>query len=84
MSSQPKVVIVTGASQGIGAGLVRGFRARGDQVVATSRSIPAGARPIGRMGEIAEIVEAVLYLDAAEFVTGEVLHVDGGQHAGHW
>ena len=30
------------------------------------------------------IVEAVLYLDKATFVTGEVLHVDGGQHAGHW
>jgi NAD(P)-dependent dehydrogenase (short-subunit alcohol dehydrogenase family) len=36
------------------------------------------------MGTIDEIVEAVLYLDSAQFVTGEILHVDGGQHAGHW
>ena len=39
--------------------------------------------PIGRMGEIADIVQAVLYLESAGFVTGEILHVDGGQSAGH-
>jgi NAD(P)-dependent dehydrogenase (short-subunit alcohol dehydrogenase family) len=39
--------------------------------------------PVGRMGEISDIVEAVLYLESASFVTGEVLHVDGGQSAGH-
>ena len=39
--------------------------------------------PVGRMGEIADIVGAVLYLQAAPFVTGEILHVDGGQSAGH-
>src|SRR5262245_24917209 len=44
----------------------------------------AGLHPLGRMGEIREIVEAVLYLDSAAFVTGETLHVDGGAHAGHW
>lgn len=40
--------------------------------------------PMNRMGEIQEIVDAVLYLEGAGFVTGEVLHVDGGQHAGKW
>jgi NAD(P)-dependent dehydrogenase (short-subunit alcohol dehydrogenase family) len=30
-----------------------------------------------------EVVDAVLYLESASFVTSEVLHVDGGQHAGH-
>jgi NAD(P)-dependent dehydrogenase (short-subunit alcohol dehydrogenase family) len=44
----------------------------------------ATLHPMQRMGTIEEIVEAVLYLDTAQFVTGEVLHVDGGQHAGHW
>lgn len=38
--------------------------------------------PLGRMGEAQEIVDAVLYLERAGFVTGETLHVDGGQHAG--
>ena len=39
--------------------------------------------PVGHMGEIADIVEAILYLESASFVTGEILHVDGGQSAGH-
>ncbi|MER8884812.1 SDR family oxidoreductase [Mesorhizobium sp. M0816] len=39
--------------------------------------------PVGRMGEIADVVEAILYLESAAFVTGEILHVDGGQSAGH-
>lgn len=43
-----------------------------------------GLHPMGRMGEIAEIVDAVLYLERAGFVTGQTLNVDGGQHAGHW
>ena len=40
--------------------------------------------PIARIGTTAEIVEAVMYLDRAAFVSGEVLHVDGGAHAGKW
>ena len=44
----------------------------------------AGLHPLGRMGEVSEIVEAVLYLESAAFVTGETLHVDGGAHAGRW
>lgn len=39
--------------------------------------------PMGRMGEMSDIAGAVLYLDSASFVTGEILHVDGGQSAGH-
>jgi NAD(P)-dependent dehydrogenase (short-subunit alcohol dehydrogenase family) len=39
--------------------------------------------PLGRMGEMSDIAQAVLYLDSAPFVTGEILHVDGGQSAGH-
>jgi NAD(P)-dependent dehydrogenase (short-subunit alcohol dehydrogenase family) len=43
----------------------------------------AALHPMGRMGDVTDIVDAVLYLDGAGFVTGEVLHVDGGQAAGH-
>ncbi|MGA8170627.1 MAG: SDR family oxidoreductase [Methylocystis sp.] len=39
--------------------------------------------PVGRMGEISDVVNAILYLESASFVTGEILHVDGGQSAGH-
>ncbi len=39
--------------------------------------------PMGHMGEMSDIAEAVLFLESAPFVTGEILHVDGGQSAGH-
>jgi NAD(P)-dependent dehydrogenase (short-subunit alcohol dehydrogenase family) len=39
--------------------------------------------PLGHMGEISDVVDAILYLESANFVTGEILHVDGGQSAGH-
>jgi NAD(P)-dependent dehydrogenase (short-subunit alcohol dehydrogenase family) len=35
------------------------------------------------MGDVDDVVQAVLYLEQAGFVTGEILHVDGGQSAGH-
>jgi NAD(P)-dependent dehydrogenase (short-subunit alcohol dehydrogenase family) len=43
----------------------------------------AGLHPLGRMGEISDVVDAIVYLENAPFVTGEILHVDGGQSAGH-
>ena len=43
-----------------------------------------GLHPVGRMGEIKEVVDAVLFLTNATFTTGETLHVDGGAHAGKW
>ncbi|HYB29201.1 MAG TPA: SDR family oxidoreductase [Solirubrobacteraceae bacterium] len=38
--------------------------------------------PLGRVGEVSDVVDAILYLERAPFVTGETLHVDGGQAAG--
>jgi NAD(P)-dependent dehydrogenase (short-subunit alcohol dehydrogenase family) len=43
----------------------------------------AGLHPLGRLGTVGDIVAGVLYLETAPFVTGEILHVDGGQSAGH-
>ena len=39
--------------------------------------------PVGRLGDVRDIVDAVLYLESASFVTGETLHVSGGQNATH-
>ena len=39
--------------------------------------------PVGHMGEMRDIAQAVQFLESAPFVTGEILHVDGGQSAGH-
>ncbi|WP_328540311.1 SDR family NAD(P)-dependent oxidoreductase [Streptomyces sp. NBC_00344] len=43
----------------------------------------AALHPVRRMGEVDDVVRAVLYLEQAPFVTGEISHVDGGQSAGH-
>ncbi|MEV5964541.1 SDR family oxidoreductase [Kribbella sp. NPDC051952] len=42
----------------------------------------AALHPVGRLGEIEDVVDAVTYLENATFVTGEILTVDGGQQAG--
>lgn len=43
----------------------------------------AGMHPQNRIGAVADIVHGALYLETAPFVTGEILHIDGGQSAGH-
>ena len=43
----------------------------------------AAFHPLGRVGHVRDVVDAVLFLESAPFVTGEILHVDGGQSAGH-
>ncbi len=40
--------------------------------------------PMGKIPKVDDIVEAVVYLTEARYVTGEVLHVDAGQHNGKW
>jgi NAD(P)-dependent dehydrogenase (short-subunit alcohol dehydrogenase family) len=68
MSTDPKVAIVTGASQGIGAALVQAFRARDYLVVANSRSIAASADP-----GIATIAGDVADPKTADLVFAEAL-----------
>jgi NAD(P)-dependent dehydrogenase (short-subunit alcohol dehydrogenase family) len=135
------VAVITGASQGIGAGLVAGYRTLGGHLVNISTSLADHAdsslpfalasltkgglnavtkelaieyanhgircnavalgdirtsmhdpatydalvkrHPFGRVGDIDDVVKALLYLENSPFVTGEILHVDGGQSAGH-
>ena len=39
--------------------------------------------PLGRVGQISDVVDAVLLLESSPYITGEILHIDGGQSAGH-
>lgn len=43
----------------------------------------ARLHPLGRVGQISDVVEGILYLEHASFVTGVVLHIDGGKSAGN-
>jgi NAD(P)-dependent dehydrogenase (short-subunit alcohol dehydrogenase family) len=42
----------------------------------------AQLHPLGRVGLISDVVDGVLFLETAPFITGEVVHIDGGQIAG--
>ena len=39
--------------------------------------------PIGRVGQVSDIVNGILFLESSPYVTGETVHIDGGQIAGH-
>jgi NAD(P)-dependent dehydrogenase (short-subunit alcohol dehydrogenase family) len=39
--------------------------------------------PLGRAGQVRDVVDAVLFLESSPYITGEILHIDGGQIAGH-
>jgi NAD(P)-dependent dehydrogenase (short-subunit alcohol dehydrogenase family) len=42
----------------------------------------AKLHPVGHVGQVSDVVAGILYLESAPFVTGEILHIDGGQSAG--
>jgi NAD(P)-dependent dehydrogenase (short-subunit alcohol dehydrogenase family) len=57
-----------------------------EKPVQTAESYQAlGGRlpPLGRAGQVSDVVDAILFLESSPYITGEVLHVDGGQGAGH-
>jgi NAD(P)-dependent dehydrogenase (short-subunit alcohol dehydrogenase family) len=71
MNAQQKVVVITGASGGIGSGLVRGFLDRGYRVVANSLSLePAATEQILAVaGDIADPLVADKVIGGAVDVT---------------
>lgn len=72
------------ASRGIRVNAVSPGAVKTPMHPAETHEFLSSLQPVGRMGETREIADAVLYLERAAFVTGEILHVDGGAHAGHW
>jgi NAD(P)-dependent dehydrogenase (short-subunit alcohol dehydrogenase family) len=82
LNSATKSLAIEYASRGIRVNAVApGIVKTPMHPVETHKAL-AALHPVGRMGEISDIVEAILYLESAGFVTGEILHVDGGQNAG--
>jgi NAD(P)-dependent dehydrogenase (short-subunit alcohol dehydrogenase family) len=39
--------------------------------------------PLGRVGQVSDVVNGILFLESSSYITGEILHIDGGQIAGH-
>ena len=83
LNAATKSLAVEYASRGIRVNAVAPGATRTPMHAPEMYKFLAGLHPIGRMGEVSEIVDAVLYLEGAAFTTGEILHVDGGQSAGN-
>ena len=83
LNAVAKALAVEYADRGIRANAVALGVIRTPMHEPASYDALAALHPVGRLGEIDDVVEAVLYLENAPFVTGEILHVDGGQSAGH-
>jgi NAD(P)-dependent dehydrogenase (short-subunit alcohol dehydrogenase family) len=82
INSVTKALAIEYASKGIRVNAVSPGIIKSPMHPPETHEFLAGLHPIKHMGEIRDVVEAVLYLESAGFVTGEILHVDGGQNAG--
>ena len=83
INSATKSLAIEFANKGVRVNAVSPGVIRTPMHAPETHAFLAGLHPVGRLGEIRDVVEAVLYLETASFVTGEILHVDGGQSAGH-
>ncbi|MBP1817327.1 SDR family oxidoreductase [Mycobacterium sp. OAE908] len=83
LNAAAKALAIEYADRGIRANAVALGVIRTPMHEPASYDALAALHPVGRLGEIDDVVDAVLYLEQAPFVTGEILHVDGGQSAGH-
>ena len=83
INSATKALAIEYAGQGIRVNAVSPGVIKTPMHPPQTHEVLAALHPVKRMGEIRDIVEAVLFLESAGFVTGEILHVDGGQSAGH-
>ncbi|MCR6483074.1 SDR family oxidoreductase [Amycolatopsis sp. OK19-0408] len=83
LNSVTKALAIEYATRGVRVNAVSPGIIRTPMHPASTHDALAGLHPVGRMGDTGDIVDAVTYLEGAPFVTGEILHVDGGQSAGH-
>ena len=66
------------ASKGIRCNAIAPGFIRTDMTLSQAENPMLAMIPLGRMGEAEEVAEAAAYLATANYVTGEVLRVDGG------
>ncbi|KAA1003770.1 SDR family oxidoreductase [Paraburkholderia panacisoli] len=83
LNAATKSIAIEYAKRGIRANAVAPGIIKSPMHAPETHAALGALHPMGHMGEMSDIVNAILYLDAAPFVTGEILHVDGGQSAGH-
>lgn len=83
LNAATKALAIEYAAQGIRSNAVALGTIRTPMHSPDTYEFLSALHPVRHMGDIDDVVQAVLYLEQAGFVTGEILHVDGGQSAGH-
>jgi NAD(P)-dependent dehydrogenase (short-subunit alcohol dehydrogenase family) len=83
LASVVKSLAIEFAARGVRVNAVSPGIIRTPLHAAETHDTYAALHPVGRMGSIDDVVRGVMYLEQAPFVTGEFLHVDGGQSAGN-
>ena len=83
INSATKALAIEYATKGIRVNAVSPGIIKTPMHAAETHDFLAALHPTKQLGETKDIVDAVLFLESAGFVTGEILHVDGGQSAGH-
>lgn len=83
LNSATKALAIEYADKGVRVNAVSPGIIKTSMHASENHEFLAALHPVKHMGELRDVVEAVLYLETAGFVTGEILHVDGGQSAGH-
>ncbi len=83
LQSATKSLAIELAKQGVRVNAISPGTIRTPMHAPETHDALAALHPVGRLGAISDVVDGVLYLENAPFVTGEVLNVDGGQSAGH-
>ena len=83
LNAVTKALAVEYASRGIRSNAVALGIIRTPMHDPSTHEALAALHPMGQLGDVDDVVDAILYLETASFVTGEILHVDGGQSAGH-
>ena len=83
INSATKALAIEYAGKGIRVNAVSPGIIKTPMHASETHGFLADLHPMKRMGETKDITDAVLFLESAPFVTGEILHVDGGQSAGN-
>jgi NAD(P)-dependent dehydrogenase (short-subunit alcohol dehydrogenase family) len=83
LASATKALAIEYASRGIRVNAVSPGIIQTPVYRAEDYAASADRQPIGHVGQVNDVVAGILFLESSPFITGEILHIDGGQSAGH-
>ncbi len=83
LAAATKSLAIEYASRGIRVNAVSPGVIQTPMHPADSYAAAASQSPLGRVGQVSDIVDGILFLESSPYITGEILHIDGGRTAGH-